>query len=851
MKFLLTGILILIAITLFSQERGSTVKKKITDSVKSFKIDTLPEVIITAKRIAVKIKKDTIEFNASAFETKPNGRLEDLLRKLPGVEVDAEGNITTQGEKITKIVVDGKEFFSNDPKIATKNLRSDMVESVQVFDDKSEQAKFSKIDDGKKQKTINIKLKKDKNTGYFGNATTGIGTHNRYTGNLMLNKFSSTQKISLLGGANNVNLPGADGMMVPSSGNGINLFSLIGAADGLGFGNNGNTQTWNGGINYSNEVDDKINISSNYIISNSKTSNNNNSFRESLFPNDSVTHASKSMNLLSNNTNHALMMNLRYKIDSMNSIMLFSNFSAQYGKSAMHSNDSTYSISPKEKYVAILSNNNTIDNTDNWSLSNMFLFTHRFQKPGRTFSLVWSNSNGKSKGDGYNRSAYIIYNGDGSINNQQDINQRSFQKSNTSSNSIRTSITEGIGKDKVLGFDYEYTNTKNTADKKTFDYNNGNDKYETINNSLTNYFENYQIGNRFGSNISFKKERYNFQIGAAINFATLKSKSFFVTADKDSMMKQTYINIFPTAMFNYKLGNRNLMFYYYGYPLAPSITQLQNVLDVSDPLQQKKGNPDLKQEFDHYFMLNYTSFKPTNFISANIMVAAVDNKIINSIDSTGKGIQLIVPQNISGAYNSSMAITANFPLKQAPVGKSAPMNLSLTTMINYNKDISLLYKQKNFTKTFLLSQGLKFNINIEDKLDLALNTNFTYNNSSYTVQQSLSNNYLTQNYKAEVCYQLPGDIQFNTDFSYVINSGRSAGYNGNISLWNANIVKPLFKEKSFEFKLAVQDILNQNKSINRTVKDNYYEDTYTNILRRFFMLSITYNLNKFKSNNLH
>ena len=271
---------------------------------------TLAGVTVTSES-PIQVKNDTVQFNANGFKTKPNATVEDLLKKLPGVEVDKEGNVKSQGEQVQKVYVDGKEFFGNDPKLATKNLTADMVESVQVFDDMSDQAKFTKIDDGSRTKTLNIKLKKDRNKGYFGRASLGIGDQGRYEGNMSINKFNGNQRISLLFNNNNINKQGFSFSDIISSMGGFSGFgggggmkgldpgalkgTLTGGGGGSGFGggisSSGSTgiiKSFSTGLNYTDQWGSKLKVSGSYFFSNSNTEQQQGTLRQSFFASDSV-----------------------------------------------------------------------------------------------------------------------------------------------------------------------------------------------------------------------------------------------------------------------------------------------------------------------------------------------------------------------------------------------------------------------------------------------------------------------------------------------------------------------------------------------------------------------------------
>ena len=813
----------------------------------------------------IKIDKDTVEFRAAAFKTKPNATVEDLLKKLPGVEVDKDGNITAQGEQINKVYVDGKEFFSNDPKLATKNLTAELVESIQVFDDMSDQAKFTKIDDGSKLRTINIKLKKDRKKGYFGRASAGAGSSDRYASNLSANSFNDKRQASIVGGVNNVNKLGFSsndmignmgGMTSVSGGGGNNRAGGGGNRGGAGGRGgalitdapNGNTESWNVGLNYRNSISPKIDFSGNYFAANTTTIVRSNSFRQNFFPNDSVSYSKDDSYSNNKSLNQTFNTRFEYRIDSMNSILLIPTVGVQHSTSITYDSVTTRAVGSVTDYQAIGGSSQRSNTRDGWNVGNNLLFRHRFHKAGRTFTIGWNTSVSESDGEGLNASPYTFYNKDASIRRLQNRQQQNDQFTHSFNNTLSTSLTEMVGKNKILELNYAYSNNQSESDRKTYDFNALTGKFDSINKPLTNYFENSFVASRIGTNFRVKNAKYDYQLGGAVQVASMDNLSNRAVTGKDSTMKQQYINFFPSGSFNYNLGTRkSLRFNYRGSTRAPTVTQLQDVLNVSNQLNYRTGNPNLKQEFNNVFNFSFNTFNVTNFVylNTNITANVTSNKIVNSIDSFSNSILLTKPVNVDGTYNISFSGTVGIPLKKVASGKRSPMNLNLTTSMRFNRDLSILFKQNNYNYTKLINQRVNFNYNIQDKLDVGASANFTYNEATYTVNQQLSNKYFSHNYSLDITYTILKLVNLSNDFDYYINSGRTDGFNQSIPMWNVSASKYLFKKKNGEVRFSVYDIMNQNKSITRNIGDNYIEDDYTQVLRRFFMVSFMYNLNKF------
>ncbi|GAA4338841.1 TonB-dependent receptor [Flaviaesturariibacter amylovorans] len=845
---------------------------------------TLDNVVVTDVA-PIKVKGDTVEYNAGSFKTKPNANVEDLLKKLPGVQVERDGTVKAQGENVQKVYVDGKEFFGNDPKLATKNLSADMVESVQVYDDMSDQAKFSKIDDGSRAKALNIKLKKDKKNGLFGRAMAAYGTNDRYDATLSLNRFKGNTQVSVIGAANNVNKQGfsfndvigamggfggmmrgggegGGGMMGGMGGGQMMMGSRTGggsgsAVPGMSSNSGGIARSLSGGVNYRDVWSPKLDVTSSLFYSNTRTNTMRQVRNQSLFNlagYDSTAITNSRNNGVRDNENLRFNMRLEWRIDSMNSLLYTPAITLQHSDSYSEDTALTTAISGTKPEALALSSRNINESVrDGHSINQNLLWRHRFGRAGRTLTVGWTNTLNNSDGSGSVYAPTTYYKGSGSgFSIVQD--QQAQQKTRAHNNLLSASYTEPIGRNKILEFNYAYTHNYSESDRKTMLYNPSTKQHDIVSRPQTNYFENTYTAHRAGANFRLQQRKYNFQVGMGAQVGELATHSIKAMGNKDTSVTLNYVNLFPTANFQYSFSrSKNLRVTYRGRTNQPSIAQLQDAPDFSNPLQVTTGNPGLGQEFVNTFNANFNTFQFLTFkyYAINLNVTQTSNKIVNAVDSLKLNPndsiprQLLRPENVQGAYTASLFFAYGAPIKALK-----GLNVTANTMGLYNRDVSLLYKVRSFNHTLVLTQTLGLNYNYKEKLDLGISGSLAYNKVTYGSQPSLNNDYLTQTYSADITWTLPKNFLIATDFDYFVNTGRAEGFNQKIPMWNASVGKQFLKGKQAEIRFSVNDLLNQNQSITRNTGINYVEDVQTNVLRRFFTVSLTYNLNRMAGKNM-
>ncbi|WP_207497267.1 outer membrane beta-barrel protein [Aridibaculum aurantiacum] len=823
---------------------------------------------VTVKTSPITIKGDTTEFNAGHFKTKPNATAEDLLKKLPGVEVEKDGTVKAQGENVRRVLVDGKRFFGDDPKTATRNLPTDMIDKIQVYDAQSDQSAFSGFDDGNREKTINIVTRKDRRKGMFGKATVGAGDNDRYAANLNFNKFNGSQQISFIGQGNNTNnqnfsiqdilgtMNSGGGGGGGNRGGGMQLGrSMANIGNFIGGTSPGIATTWAAGLNYNDAWSKKTSVSGSYFVNSMNTLNSQERFTENFTPNDSSIFRNNTSFSNNKNLNHRFNFEIDQKLDSMNSLLIRPSISLQESDNFRESR--TFSTRGKtiNQNEAQSLNNSQING---YNFNNSILYRRRFGKRGRSLSLNLTQAFNNSHTDRHTLNYTTTYFGAGA--RRDTIDQVSTIDRNGRALGANVSFTEPIGTKGHLEMSYNASFNNNNSQQETRRMNEGSGKYDRLDSILTNSFENSNNSHRIGINYRRQvSKEWNYTLGMAVQRATLESDNL----TRGTTLSQTFNNFFPTVMLQYsKNRTKNLRINYRGSTRQPGINQLQEVIDNSNPLNITTGNAALEQEFQHSLSLFFTNidiFTFKNFV-ASINGSFINNKIGNAyyINSTNAPViisqdvvlaplaQFTRPVNIDGAYNISGFINYGFPVKKPR------SNINLTTNLAHSRDVNLINNVRSFTRNYVIGETVRYTLNLKERLDLNFASTSTFTMARYSQtaaterQQQTNGDFFTQIFSVEPTYTTKNGWVVTSDFDYTINRGQSEGFNQTIPLWTASIGRMFLKNKQGEIKLTVFDLLNQNKSITRNVNQNYIEDVRTQVLQRYFMLSFTYNLRAFK-----
>lgn len=811
---------------------------------------TLREIVVEAP--AITIKEDTVEYNAKQFQVKPNATTEDLLKKLPGVQVDRQGNITAQGKTVTKVKVNGKDFFSGDPKTATKEIPADMIDKVQVVDDYGDQASMSGVRDGEPEKVINLQLKKDKNKGYFGRAQGGVGTEGRYQAGMNFNYFNNKKQISIIGNSNNINQSSfSTGDMSGFGGGGGAAMMVVGGSGGRsGMGSSGNSSGQNQdgitnlntiGTNFRSDWGTKNSVYGSYTYTYRKTNLQQYTSQQSLFNDASFTNVTDQRNVNRQGT-HRAFVNLELWMDSFNYIKISPNVSFQNSNNKLF-NDFDFYRSAGLKSQNGLNRDTTL--SDRPSIRTSILYNHRFRKRGRNFSVNsdfgWSGTNSDQLR--YNNTQFYAPDGTpGFLLNQV---QQTRQDNNSSNINLRAVYTEPLSREHFLDLSYNFNRNFAHNDRIT----NQQDPFTGIFSkidSLSNAFENNYNFNRFGASLRTVKKKYNYTIGILVQPVDLRGYS--ITKDS-SYTPIRNVNWFPVGRFTYNFSKtKSFNFSYNGSAQQPGFTQLQPVRDVTNPQFQSEGNPALKPAISHNFNVNYNNF---NFSSgrvffSNLAVSLMKDQIVNNIialkDESGKptGAQLTRPENVNGYYNINGFYTFSKPWK------NRKYVLSLMGTVNYNNNVNLVDSKQNIGRNWLVMQGFNFDYNVKEWLELSLGTRYNMNYVSYSLQNVASQLQQSWVFSNDVRIDLPKGWIMRWDFDYTLNRGLAQGVSRNIALLNGSLEKELFKKKNATIRLQAFDIFNQNINVSRTISSNFITDTRVNRLAQYFMIGFVYRLNKFK-----
>ncbi len=789
----------------------------------------LSEVIITEKAPEVRVKGDTLEFNAGSFKVTESAVVEDLLKKMPGVEIDKDGKITVNGREIKKIMVDGKEFFSSDPKVASKNLPAKMVEKVQVLDKKSEMAEMTGFDDSDEETVINLVIKQGMKEGLIGNAFAGYGSKDRYEGNAMVNYMRNQNQFTFIGGLNNTNNAGFTDLASSMFGNmgGRGMPGMFGNQDGV-------TTSGMGGFNFNTQLSQTFKLGGNVrygstnsdVLSKIRTQN-------MLSSGNTFENENDTTNSFSQNFNMDLRM--EWTPDTVTRIIFRPSVGVYENSRDEISNFNT----TNEENDSINKGDSKYSSDGNgYNVGGRLEVSRQLGKKGRVLSLQLRGQLNDADNEGYNLSNTYYFG-----TKPDDIIDQKFTNTSNSKNwQSFLSYVEPIGHNNFIQLAYNYQQKFSESNKDTRTKDDlGN--YSVIDTTYSKRLENDFVNQSIEMNFKANRGKYDYMFGFSMQPFNSSSKTY----KGDSLYNNTSnqgINYAPSAQFNYRWSRQNnLRIRYSGITSQPSVTQLSPVRDVSNPLNVTYGNPDLKPSFSHQLNIRYMNFMPQQKSSINFFGNAsyTLNDIVSSTSTdVFTGQKETTYKNVNGNWNANGRLTLNLPIKKTNFSVFSMSSGSYTHSKGYSNNEINLSQRTGLGQTL----GIDFRSGV---VDFGTRGNINYNNIQNSLTGQQDQEYFNYNVSANTTIYLPYDLSIDSDLSYNTNSGYSTGFEQEALIWNASLQKQLFKHKNGSLRLKIYDILQQKSNISRRATANYITDTTTNTLTSYFIVHFVYRFNIYKN----
>jgi uncharacterized membrane protein YgcG len=845
------------------------------DIAMSERVFPMREVVVNGIPPPAVQKGDTTEFNAGAFRTHPDADAGDLISKMPGVTVDNTG-VKAQGENVQQVLVDGRQFFGNDPMVALRTLPAEVIEKIQVFDKMTDQAEFTGFDDGQSMKTINIITKKDKQNQEFGKSYGGYGDDDRYLAGGGLNYFLGNTRLSLIGLADNVNqqnfttqdLFGVLGTTNQRGGNavfrggssgrrgggstGSSALRGGGGQGGSGSGSlsnflvgpqNGITSTVSVGANYNDLWGSNIVINQSYFFNYSDAQNDQNLHREYLGAPDSITQYNETTNSDKRNYNHRYDMRMEYTRDSSNSLI---EIPRVYFQNTASSSDVIGATSFPTGQLINQTDNNNPSNTSGYNLSNHLVLRHKFASPGRTISLDIGLAANRKSGSSLLQSATEYYATSGNLNDT--TNQSAPLLTDGYTLSSRLAYTEPVGTNGQIQVTYYPSYSSNRSDNQKYQFDSMTRDYSTLIPSLSNTYRNDYTTQNGGVGFHFRRTGFNGMVNLAYQVALLRGEQVF---PQTSDVNRSFYDFLPNAMLTYNISeHKNIRLNYVASTKPPSISQLQNVVDNTNPLLLATGNPNLKQSLSQsligrflqtdvdqgqsFFLVGSVGFT-NDYIGNSTLVAQKDSTLTGGV-VMNQGTQLTVPVNLDGYWTARLFGLYGFPVF------SKKSNFNLNSGYTLTQTPSLVNNVANLSKSSAVNAGAVLTSNISEDVDFTVSYTGAYNISTSTLSSGQNGKYFSHNGSVKFNLIFWDGVVFRNEMTATIYSGLSAGYNQNSLLWNINLGKKFFENQRGDLRCIINDVLDQNKSINRLITDTYVQDTQNETLRRYVMLQFTYTI---------
>ena len=791
------------------------------------------EVVVFANKNPVFYRGDTLVYVADSFKVGENAVVEDLLKKLPGIKVNEDGTLTSQGKDISQVLVDGDEFFGSDPTIATRNLGAKSISSVQVYEKKNEN---SKVGEDEKIQVLDLKLKDGAKKGYFGkiSGASDFAAFNKnafYESELLFNKFNNKQKISVFFLSSNT----------PKSNFGfrdMNKFGLENERNASGMsmfnqGNQANTsgipQTLKAGIYYSDKIGKTGKIGFNYSYSESNLIANSNSSSQyfladtSYFLKDSIQNTTK-------NQGHRLNLSYSVNLDSLTFIEVKPNLSIDFANSDDNNITGFFGETNSQSLETVIKNTN---DSKGIGSNSQALIRRKFMKKNRELELkyILGFSDNETAGNLLTTTNNIL------LDSIDTIDQKKNNDNSSISNYGILSYTEPLSDNWKLQFEYLFENGLNTQDKKTF--NRGDGSYLESVSSLSNVFDNSRIQHRLTAIGSFEKNFHTVIGGIGLRNIAIENINYI----SDKVINQNFNNFLPRLSYQFKPSmSKRMGIYYTTSSSQPSINDLQPVVDNSNPNRTQEGNPDLQPNYVHNLNGNFNTWQALSgrYIWSGFNASITNNAFANSTtyDNFGRTVSKTV--NVDGNLFSNVYFGAGIPFL------SRKLEIEPNANASYNRYTNFINTEKNITQNTAISGGLDFSVKL-DSLEITIGNSYSYTNPVSSLSSVSNKPYSSQRYEFDLEWQLKRHFTIKIDANYSINSQRADGFNKNIFIVNAELSKAFFKTENLIITLSGNDLLNQNLNLSRQVNGNIVTDNYTSIISRYFLLKLTYKFNNNKT----
>lgn len=785
-------------------------------------VNELQAVTVTAVRPPVSVRNDTLEFNVSAFKTLPNGMVEDVLKQLPGVEVDREGNITVNGKKVTKVTLDGREFFGGDPKIAIKNLPKDVIEKLQVVDNKTKESRFNKTTSGNEDLAINLTLRKDVQRGWFGRVSAGYGTSDRYEAAAMMNFFNGAKQLNFIGNANNTNRGSI-------SGEDFNISSGRSTLDG---GGGGLTRTQSAGLNFGDNLGKQLKLNGSYFYNSSHTDNFSRSQRQNILPDTSFFYNADN-NSANDYSNHRLTLNAAYTIDTLTELHVNAYVNTNSGNAVSDNKAASTGLTGK---LVNTSTNQYNSVADGKQLTGEVFFSRRFRKQGRGFSLGVNYNYNDNKSVNDNRAENVFYK-NGVQDTRDSINQQSLVTGNGNNISITATWSEPVAKNWTALARYTYTHNLSNNDKITNNFNQATGKYDMEDSAFTNQFRNLNKAHNPDLSLMYNKEKFRAMIGSGVQLMTQDNQSLA----NDQLLHQYFINVTPSANISYHYSKSgSVSVFYNGRSQQPSIQQLQPVPDNSNPLYIQQGNPDLRPAFFHNINLHARQSSGKNYWFTGVNFNSTKNQIINETYFDSVGRQVSKPVNVDGNFGFSGNLQYNYTVKR----KNWTLRMNLGANGHFNRNTTFINRVHVAARSLSVAESVGATFTYKEVLSIVPAFSFRFNKTMYTDQAIQDASFNTKTFSLSAFWNQPKRLIVENNLQYNYNSQMAEGFRKGVVMWSAALNWSLFKKQQGVLRLAVYDILKQNAGVYRNISQTYIEDRQTQILQQYFLLSFIYNLRK-------